>query len=96
MRGRVVVCGRISQTATSELYGVRSLGMLIGRRARLEGFVVSDFASEFAEARQWIADKLQSGELHQRVQLLDGLNSCPAGLAMLFNSANTGKLIVQL
>ncbi len=33
--GRVVICGRISQTAADELYGVRNLGLLIGRRARI-------------------------------------------------------------
>lgn len=95
-RGRVVVCGRISQTSADELYGVKNIGLLIGRRARLEGFVVSDFAEQFGEARNWLAPRLQSGEIHQRAHVLDGLASCPAGLAMLFNGENTGKLVVKL
>src|SRR3954451_14045521 len=61
--GRVVICGRISQTAASALYGVRNLGNLIGKRARLEVFVVSDYASRYAEARTWIAAHLKAGRL---------------------------------
>jgi NADPH-dependent curcumin reductase len=96
LQGRVVVCGRISQTASAELYGVKNLGLLIGRRARIEGFVVSDFEAEFAAARRWIAARLKTGEIKQRVHLLDGLAACPDGLAMLFRGGNTGKLIVAL
>lgn len=43
LNGRVVVCGRISQTVADQLYGVTNIGMLIGKRARMEGFIVSDF-----------------------------------------------------
>ena len=95
-RGRVVICGRISQTGASELYGVKNLGLLIGRRARVEGFVVSDFASEFASARAWLAARLKAGEIKQRLHLLDGLERCPQGLGMLFRGENTGKLLVRV
>jgi NADPH-dependent curcumin reductase CurA len=44
---RVVICGRISQTAGGEPYGVRNLGLLIGKRARVQGFAVSDFAYRY-------------------------------------------------
>lgn len=94
-RARVVVCGRISQTAASHLYGVKNIGLLIGRRARMEGFIVSDYASEYAQAREWIAARVRAGELHQRLHVLDGFEQCPSGLAMLFSGANTGKLVVK-
>ena len=53
--GRVVICGRISQTAGGEPYGVRNLGLLIGKRARIQGFAFFDFAGRHAEARTWLA-----------------------------------------
>ncbi len=94
--GRVVICGRISQTAAAELYGVRNLGLLIGRRARIEGFVVTDFAARFAEGRAWLAAQRDAGRLHQRVHVINGLESAPAGLGMLFKGENQGKLVVKV
>ena len=95
-RGRVVICGRISQTGASELYGVKNLGLLIGRRARVEGFIVSDYAAEFDQARIWLAERIKAGDIKQRLHVLQGLEQCPDGLAMLFRGENTGKLIVAL
>ena len=93
---RIVVCGRISQTAASDLYGIRNLGNFIGKRARMEGFVVFDYAARYAEARTWIAAHLKAGRLRQRLHVLNGLERAPEGLAMLFSGRNTGKLVVSL
>ena len=96
MKGRVVICGRISQTGSESLYGVRNLGSLIGKRARVEGFIVSDYATEFDAARAWLSARIKAGELSQRMHVLDGLEQAPEGLGMLFRGENTGKLVVQL
>lgn len=96
MKGRIVVCGRISQTAGGERYGIKHTGLLIGKRARMEGFIVSDFNDRYDEARRWISGKLKSGALKQRLHVIEGLEAAPNGLAMLFKGANTGKLVVKL
>jgi hypothetical protein len=94
--GRVTLCGRISQTAASELYGVRNTGLLIGKRGRLSGFIVSDYRARFDEARHWLSQHLKRGQLRQKLHILNGLEQAPEGLQMLFMSANFGKLIVDL
>ena len=96
LRARVVICGRISQTAAGELYGVRNMGQLIGKRARVEGFVVSDFAARFGEGRAWLAARMAEGSLRHRVHEITGLEQAPEGLAMLFRGGNTGKLVVRV
>ena len=96
LKGRVVVCGRISQTAADQLYGVTNIGMLIGKRARMEGFIVSDFQDRYDEARAWLSEKLKSGALKQRLHVLNGLERAPEGLTMLFEGTSTGKLVVKL
>lgn len=96
MKGRAVICGRISQTAAEELYGIKNLGLLIGRRARVEGFIVSDYADDFAEARRWISQRLREGELKQTLHVVEGLEHAPEALAMLFEGKNTGKLVVKV
>ena len=90
------MCGRISQTAAEERYGVTNTGLLIGKRARMQGFIVSDYNGRYDGARQWISEKLKSGELKQRLHVLDGLEAAPDGLSMLFRSQNTGKLVVKV
>ena len=96
LKGRAVICGRISQTAAEELYGVKNLGLLIGKRARVEGFIVSDYAEQFPEARRWISQRLREGELKQTLHVVDGLDLAPEALAMLFEGKNTGKLVVRV
>lgn len=93
---RVVICGRISQTASAELYGVRGLGQLIGKRARLQGFVVFDYADRYGEARRWLVAQRDAGRLRQKLHVIDGLARAPEGLAMLFRGENSGKLVVRV
>lgn len=93
---RVVICGRISQTAAGSLYGVKNLGLLIGKRARIQGFVVFDYHDRYAEARAWLAAQLRAGRLQQRLHVLQGLEQAPVGLGMLFRGENTGKLVVKV
>ena len=96
LRARVVICGRISQTAAAELYGVRNMGQLIGKRARIEGFVVTDFQHRFAEGRAWLAARMADGSLRHRVHEIVGLERAPEGLGMLFRGGNIGKLVVRV
>jgi hypothetical protein len=70
--------------------------MLIGKRARMEGFIVSDFQDRYGEARAWLSEKLKSGALKQRLHVLDGLERAPEGLTMLFAGTSTGKLVVKM
>ena len=96
MGARVVICGRISQTASEALYGVRNLGLLIGKRARIQGFVVFDYHDRYAEARHWLSAQLKAGRIRQRLHVIDDLARAPEGLAMLFRGENAGKLVVQV
>jgi len=93
---RVVICGRVSQTASAEFYGVRNLGELIGKRAHLQGFVVFDYANRYPEAHHWLATQNKAGRLHQRMHVLEDLGRAPEGLGMLFRGENLGKLAVQV
>ncbi len=94
--GRIAICGRISQTAASELYGVRNLGLAIGKRLTIQGFVVSDYHDRYDEARAWLAGELKAGRLKQNLHVLDGLEQAPTGLRMLFEGGNMGKLAVRV
>lgn len=96
LHGRAVICGRISQTANDAPYGVRNLGLLIGKRARVEGFITFDYAAQFVAARRWISQQLREGKLQQTLHVVDGIDRAPEALAMLFEGRNTGKLVVRV
>jgi NADPH-dependent curcumin reductase len=93
---RVVLSGRISQVAADPPYGVRNLGQLLTRRARMQGFQVFGYHDRYEEARAWLAARHREGQLRQRLHILEGLHHAPGALGMLFRGENNGKLVVRV
>ncbi len=96
MHGRVVICGAISQyNNTGPVTGPSNYMSLLVSRARMEGFVVFDYAKRYPEAVAamvgWIAD----GRLQSQEQIEDGIENFPAALLKLFEGGNFGKLILK-
>jgi NADPH-dependent curcumin reductase CurA len=92
---RVVLCGRISQAAAPEPYGIRNLGVLGGKRITMRNFLVFDYHDRYPEARAWLSAQIRGGRLMQQLHIVDGLESAPRSLGMLFRGENTGKLIIR-
>ena len=64
--GKIVLCGAISVYGTTNFYPLRNYANLISRRARMEGFIVSDFITRFAEAHKELYIWLKEKRLKQR------------------------------
>ena len=97
MHGRVVLCGAISQYATgAEPVGPANYLNLIGKRGRMEGFIVLDYADRFPEAQAKLFEWAVSGRIHTAEHVVDGLEHAPEALNMLFTGANLGKVIVRV
>ena len=97
LRARIVACGAISvYNAAAPAPGPTRLNRLIVQRARMQGFIVSDYARSFDVARRAMGRWLAQGRLVSRSQVVDGLERTPAALCMLFTGANTGKLLVRV
>lgn len=96
IHARVVLCGLISSYNDVELRGPRNFDMLLHRRATLQGFIVSDFASRFPEALAELAPLVRSGALKYRQHIVQGLTHAPAAVNMLFDGKNHGKLLLQV
>ncbi|HEY5266016.1 MAG TPA: NADP-dependent oxidoreductase [Acidimicrobiales bacterium] len=95
MNARVVLCGAISQyNATGARRGIENTSTLITRRARMEGFIVLDYASRFVEAQTELAAMVLSGSLHHQEHLVAGLENAPDALNLLFSGGNHGKTLV--
>ncbi|WP_313404535.1 NADP-dependent oxidoreductase [Aeromicrobium sp.] len=95
---RVVICGAIATyNDSSPTPGPSHYLSLLVNRASMSGFIVTDYAHRFAEARREIASRLQDGGIITRSHVVDGgVDDFPATLSMLFSGANTGKLVLRL
>jgi NADPH-dependent curcumin reductase CurA len=96
-RGRVVLCGAISQyNNTTPIKGPSNYLSLLVNRARMEGTIVFDYASRFPEAVRDIAGWMAAGKLKSREDIVDGLQTFPETLLKLFSGENFGKLVLRV
>lgn len=95
LHGRVVVCGFISGY-TKEEPNIVSLGTVIVKRLRIQGFLILDYASRFMEAATQLGQWKMFGKIKDRETIVDGIEKAPDAINMLFNGGNTGKLIVKV
>jgi NADPH-dependent curcumin reductase CurA len=93
--GRVVLCGLISGY-TKEDPGLVSLGQILVKRLKVQGFIILDFASRFMEAATQLGKWKMFGKLKDRETIVEGLEKAPDAINMLFTGANIGKLIVKV
>ncbi|WP_211261379.1 NADP-dependent oxidoreductase [Pseudonocardia acaciae] len=95
---RVVLCGAISQYNSRErVAGPTNYLSLLVNRARMEGFIVFDFADRYAEAAAEIAGWLREGRLRSKEDVVTGsVADFPATLLRLFRGENVGKLVLQI
>ena len=96
-RARIVLCGAIAgYNDPSKASGPRNYMALLVARARMEGFVVFDYADRFAAAQADIGGWLRSGEVKPLEDIRDGIDTFPASLNDLYSGGNFGKLIVRI
>ncbi len=92
---RVIICGAISQYNSTAVAGPKNYLMLLVQHARMEGFVVFDYAARYAEGMSAMAGWLKDGSLKSKEDIVDGLETFPETLLKLFNGENFGKLAIK-
>jgi NADPH-dependent curcumin reductase len=96
-RGRVAICGAISQINEPELPpGPSNYLQLLAKSARMEGFTTLDFASRYDEARAELAHWIHEGKICYRDDIVEGLENAPSHLLRLFSGEHRGKLMVKV
>jgi NADPH-dependent curcumin reductase CurA len=93
---RVVLCGAVSQYNSGAMQGPRNYMSLLINRASMAGFVVFDYAARYPEATRELRGWLADGSLRSREDVVDGIETFPETLNMLFSGANTGKLVLRV
>jgi NADPH-dependent curcumin reductase CurA len=93
---RIVLCGAVSQYNAGSMTGPSNYMALLVRRARMEGFVVFDYASRYGEAARELGGWMAAGELKSVEDVVDGIETFPDTLLKLFRGENHGKLCLQV
>jgi NADPH-dependent curcumin reductase CurA len=97
MKARVVLCGLIS--GYNDGHGEKSranLTPILIKRARIEGFIILDFAKRYAEGIGQLAKWIAEGKIKHQETIVDGLEQAPEAINKLFDGENIGKLIVKI
>jgi NADPH-dependent curcumin reductase CurA len=97
LHARVVMCGALaSYDAVEPPPGPRHLFKVVTQRASMQGFMVTDYVSEYpaavAELSEWIAQ----GRLRPAEQVVEGIEHTPRAFCDMFRGVNRGKLVVRL
>ena len=97
LRGRIVACGSISRyNATEALPGPRNLFMVVTKRLRMEGFIVSDHADRFPAFLADVAPLVAEGTIRHRETIVDGIERAPEAFIGMLEGANVGKMLVRV
>jgi NADPH-dependent curcumin reductase CurA len=95
-RGRVVICGAISQYNEQKVKGPENYLSLLINRGRMEGFIVFDFQQEYPRGMRDMAQWLGEGRLVSHEHIVKGIETFPETLLMLFDGRNQGKLVIEV
>jgi NADPH-dependent curcumin reductase len=94
---RVVICGAISQyNSTSGVQGPKNYLSLLVNSARMEGFIVFNYAARYAEGIRDLATWRAQGKLKSKEDVVEGFDSFPETLLRLFRGENLGKLMIKV
>ncbi len=94
---RVAVCGQISQyNSTEPPMGPRWLSQLVVRQARVEGFLVTQFADRYEAGLHQLSTWLKEGRLRYREDIVDGLENAPQAFIRMLEGKNIGKQLVKV
>ncbi|PPR80851.1 hypothetical protein GOBAR_AA39861 [Gossypium barbadense] len=94
VRGRIAVCGMISQYNCDQPEGVHNLMSIVYKRVRIEGFAVADYYPQYSKFLDFILPYIREGKIKYVEDIVEGLENGPTALIGLFNGRNVGKQVV--
>jgi NADPH-dependent curcumin reductase CurA len=96
--GRIALCGAVSQyNATAPAPGPRNLALLVGKRGRMRGFIVSDHGDRHAEFTAEVEPLIAGGRMKVAETVVEGgIDAAPSAFVDLLRGRYLGKVVVAL
>ncbi|MEM9847378.1 MAG: NADP-dependent oxidoreductase [Bacteroidota bacterium] len=96
-KARVSLCGAISQYNNREnVSGPKNYLSLLVNRAKLEGFIVLDYAKQYQAAALQMGQWMMEGKLKETHQIEEGIEHFLPTFLKLFSGEKKGKLILKV
>ncbi len=92
---RFAMCGQIENYSGGGA-PIKGLTYVVGKRLRLEGFIVSDHLGRMGEFLSEMVPWIRSGRVRSEQTVDNGIESAPGAFLKLFTGGNTGKMLVKL
>jgi NADPH-dependent curcumin reductase CurA len=97
VHGRAALCGSISgYNAVSAPPGPRNMGLMVGKRLSLRGFLVGDHGDLRPEFVDTVSGWVRDGSVVARETVVEGLDNAVRAFLDLLHGGNTGKMVVRL
>ena len=96
VRGRIAICGLISDYNAKDPYGVKMFRSILVNRLTVRGMIVFDWLERYPEANRALLDMVLLGKLKYRESIVEGIENAPKGLIGLLKGDNFGKQLVKL
>ncbi|MDQ3379900.1 MAG: NADP-dependent oxidoreductase [Actinomycetota bacterium] len=95
--GRIVACGSIARYNDVEAApGPRNMFMVVTKRLKIQGFIISDHYDRFPEFLARAQDWVRDGRLQYRETVIDGIENAPRAFLGLLRGENIGKMLVKV
>ena len=97
VRARIAICGQISHANdTQPSTGPRMWRHILVARAKVQGFLVFDYAARYGSALEQLAQWVRSGQIKYHEDIIEGFENMPRALIGLFRGENLGKRLVKV
>ncbi|MEM9921710.1 MAG: NADP-dependent oxidoreductase [Bacteroidota bacterium] len=96
-KARIPICGAISQyNNTTPIKGPSNYLSILVNRARMEGFIVMDFAKDYRKAAMEMGQWMAAGKLKSKEDIYEGIENFRETFLRLFSGDKMGKLVLKL
>jgi hypothetical protein len=98
LAARIVIVGAVARASRLEEpdIGPRWMRQLLAKRARMEGFLVWDYADRVKEFRRTMLEWLEECRIRYREDVAQGLDAAPRAFTGMLAGANFGKQVVKV
>ncbi len=94
---RIPLCGGIAHyNATEAIKGPSNYLALIACRAKIQGFLVFDYAKDYGKAALELGQWMAQGKIKTRETIVDGIEAFPDAFQRLFTGDKIGKLVLKV
>ncbi|BCW89754.1 Putative NADP-dependent oxidoreductase YfmJ [Alphaproteobacteria bacterium SO-S41] len=94
---RFAICGGISAyNNIGAAPGPKNFLLTVGKRLKIEGFIVSDHWDLMGEYAKEMSGWIKSGKVQVRETVEDGIDNAVNAFLKLFSGGNLGKMLVKL